>query len=103
MLKFLKVSIITLPITLFAIGCATVAEQPHRHGATAGEVPAEHEQIARVRPATGSRIPVRVTEDGRQIPHASAPVVSYDREAIRSTGHRDLDTALFLIGPATGW
>lgn len=100
MLKILKVSALVLPIILLAAGCATVAEQPRPQMAEA-DVPAD--QVHRVRAVTGSRIPMRTTADGRPIPHSSASVVTFDREALRSTGHRDMDKALFILDPNIGW
>jgi hypothetical protein len=96
MLKFLKISVLVLPIAMVAAGCAVTSEQPQQQ--LAG-VDATEERAHRVRPATGSRIPIRTAPDGRVISHLSAPVVSYDRETLRSTGHRDLEQALFLLDP----
>jgi hypothetical protein len=100
MLKILKTAILALAFTLMAAGCATVAEQPRPQLA---EAETTAEQSHRIQAVTGSRIPMRTTADGKPIPHASAPVVTFDREALRSTGHRDLEKALFILDPATGW
>ncbi len=99
MLKVLKTSALVVPVVMLAVGCATVAEQPRTQVAGAETSTGQ----PRVQSVTGSRIPVRTTADGKPISHLSAPVVSHDREALRSTGHRDLEKALFILDPVTGW
>lgn len=87
--------------TLFAgllVGCATTTTGTQ--SATALEAAdAEQGEGPSIRMVTGSRIPQRVTADGKILNNSSSPVVVYDRKALERTGYRDAATALKFIHP----
>lgn len=80
-------------------GCATTSAPP-THSAPAVEAAnAEQSEGPTVRMVTGSRIPQRVTADGKVMNNSSSPVIVYDRKALDRTGYRDAATAVGFLHP----
>lgn len=94
----MRILILALLAAGLLAGCATTTNGPSRGS---DMVAADGEQSAspRVHRVTGSRIPQRVTADGRVYPHSSSPVVVYGREELERSGEPDISEALRLLHP----